>query len=80
MDRQGGGFVSLAASPRSIEQLREAAELPLNTPAGRAISDEELERVLARVNGDVDFAAIAITNRCSWVRELLGRNLRQPAL
>jgi hypothetical protein len=58
-------------SPRSIALLREAAELPRSTSAGRAISDQQLEQVLARVRGDVDLAATALHIRSPWVRELL---------
>lgn len=58
-------------SPRPIARLREAAELPFGTPAGNAVSDEALERVLATVNGDVDLAAIAICIRSPWVTEML---------
>lgn len=58
-------------SPRPIARLREAAELPRGTPAGNAVSDEALERVLSRTRGDVDLAATALLIRSPWTRRAL---------
>jgi hypothetical protein len=59
-------------SPRPIERLREATELPLGTPTGDLIRDEDLERILAKTHGDVDLAATAISQRSPWIRQVLG--------